>query len=369
VLDMSRLHPGAFVTGLLADFGADVVRVEQPGGFDPLRYDDAMNVTYNRGKRSITLDLKHERAGEVLRRLVRDVDVVVESARPGSLEQRGIGYAQLSGERPGLIWCSITGFGHGSPYADRPAHDISFLGYSGLLSLMAGESVPSAPDFVIAVPFGALMATVGILVALQQRDRTGQGTMIDASVVDAASWMLGEHVSRVASGGTTGWGESAARRAYRCADGLLITLAAAEPRTWGALCELLERPDMADRLGDADQQGLTAELAAVFATRPAAEWVDELGPTAACLGPVHRPVDLLTDPHVVARGDLAELDDGSGRIVFANPLRFVDGAGAAPRGYTATAPPAEPGSATDEVLAAAGFRDDEITALHEAGAV
>src|ERR1700730_5180787 len=113
VLDLSRLHPGAFVTSLLADFGADVLRIEKPGGTDPLRYDRAMNVAYNRGKRSMTLDLRHERAGEVLRRLVRNVDVIVESARPGSMEQRGIGYANLSEENPGLVWCSITGFGRG----------------------------------------------------------------------------------------------------------------------------------------------------------------------------------------------------------------------------------------------------------------
>jgi alpha-methylacyl-CoA racemase len=369
VLDMSRLHPGAFVTGLLADFGADVVRVEQPGSFDPLRYDDAMNVTYNRGKRSFTLDLKHERAPEVLRRLVRGVDVVVESARPGSLEARGIGYEQLAAERPELVWCSITGFGHGSPYADRPAHDVSFLGYSGMLALMAGDTVPSAPDFILAVPAGALMATVGILVALQQRDRTGHGSMVDASVVDAASWMLGEHVSRVAAGGTVGWGKHAGRRAYRCADGRLITLGAAEPRTWGTLCELLDRQDLTPRLMDSDQQALTDELAALFATRPASEWVAELGPTAACLGPVNRPEDLLTDPHVLARRDIVPLDDDSGRVVFPNPLRFVPGPGAESRGYAATAPPSEPGAATDDVLAAAGYDADEVAALREAGAI
>ncbi len=367
VLDLSRLHPGAFVTSLLADFGADVLRVEQPGGTDPLRYDRAMNVAYNRGKRSMTLDLRHERAGDVLRRLVRNVDVVVESARPGSMEQRGIGYADLSEENPGLVWCSITGFGRGSPYGDRPAHDVTFLGYAGLLSLMVGDTVPAAPQFVIAVPIGALMATVGILVALQTRDRTGRGTQIDASVVDSATWMLGEHMTRAAQGNTVGWGDSASRRTYRCADGRLITLAAAEPRTWGALCEALERPDLAGRLGDADQDVLTEDLAAIFAERPSTEWVDWLAPTAACLGPVNRPEDLLDDPHVAARGGLVPLDGDSGETVFANPLRFIDEDET--RGYTATAAPAEAGAHTDTTLAEAGFTADEIRALHEAGAV
>ena len=196
------------MSSLLADFGADVLRIEQPGGADPLRYDRAMNIVYNRGKRSMTLDLRHERAGEVLRRLVRTTDVLIESAWPGSMDQRGIGYAARP-PRPVLVWCSITGFGRGSPYAERPAHDVTFLGYAGLLSMMVGDTVPAAPQFIIVVPIGVLMATVGILVVLRARERTGVGTQIDASVVDAATWMLGEHVAGplpgTPSGGATPW--------------------------------------------------------------------------------------------------------------------------------------------------------------------
>lgn len=360
MLDLSRLHPGAFVSSLLADFGADVVRVEQPGGLDPLRFDEAMDLTYNRGKRSMTLDLRHERAGEVLQALLRGTDVLVESARPGSMEARGIGYPQLAPQNPDLIWCSITGFGYGSPYADRPAHDVTFLGYSGMLALMAGDTVLAAPQFVIAVPIGALMATVGVLVALHERDRTGRGTHIDASVVDAAMWTIGEHLARVARGASGGWGESASRRTYRCADGRLVTIAAAEPRTWGALCEALDRPDLVPRLADADQDSLTEELAGIFATRPSTEWVASLGPTAAGLGPVNHPEDLLTDPHVVARGDLVAIGE-RGDTAFGNPLRFVDGG--TPRAYTATASPARPGEHTDEVLRAAGFGTEDIESL------
>jgi alpha-methylacyl-CoA racemase len=366
VLDLSRLHPGAFMSSLLADFGADVLRIEQPGGSDPLRFDRAMDVAYNRGKRSMTLDLRHERAGDVLRRLVHGADVLIESARPGSMDQRGMGYSELAAENPQLVWCSITGFGYGSPYADRPAHDVTFLGYAGLLSLMVGDTVPAAPQFIIAVPIGALMATVGVLVALRDRERTGRGRHIDASVVDAATWMIGEHVTRVAQGDAARWGDTASRRTYRCADGRLITLAAAEPRTWGALCEALERPDLVDRLYAPDQGALTEELAALFATRPAHEWVEWLAPTAAGLGPVNRPEDLLDDPHVAARGDLVAMD-GGGATIFANPLRFVGDD--APSTYTATAPPAEAGTHTDDALAAAGFSPEEIASLRTTGAV
>ena len=145
VLDLSRLQPGAFCTGLLADLGADVLRLEQPGVGDPLRGVPGAHDAYNRGKRSMTLDLKHAEAPAIVRRLARDVDVLVESGRPGALEARGIGYPQLSEENPGLVWCAITGFGQASPYLDRAGHDITFLGYSGLLGLMAGDTGSHPP--------------------------------------------------------------------------------------------------------------------------------------------------------------------------------------------------------------------------------
>jgi len=248
VLDLSRLHPGALCTRLLADLGAEVLRVEQPGQGDPLRTIPGAHAAYNHGKRSMTLDLRHDGAPAVLRRLAASADVLVESARPGSLDRTGIGFAQLGAVNPGLVWCSLTGFGQVSPYADRPAHDLSFLGYSGLLSLLAGDSVPATPDVVIAVPIGALVAVIGILAALRERDRTGRGRLVDTSILDAASWLLSEHVARVSEGGAAGWGVSASRRAYRCADGRLLTLAAAEPRPWRALCAALDLPDLVDRL-------------------------------------------------------------------------------------------------------------------------
>ena len=204
VLDLSRLQPGAFCTGVLADLGADVLRIEPPKGGDPLRMLPGAPAAYHRGKRAMTLDLKHARAPEVLRRLVAEVDVVVESGLPAALRQQGIGYEQLAADQPGLVWCSISGFGTDSPYADRAAHDISFLGYSGLLALMAGDAVPSTPDFVLAVPYGALIGVVGILAALTARDRTGEGRFVDTSIADAATWVIGEAVARVAVGGQAG---------------------------------------------------------------------------------------------------------------------------------------------------------------------
>src|SRR5262249_22450788 len=147
---------------------------------------------YYRGKRSIALNLKHERAPEILRRLIAGVDVVVDSGVPGALRAAGIAYETAAREQPALVWCSLTGFGRGSPYAARAGHDITFLGYSGLLSLMAGTTVPPTPDFVLSAPFAGLVAAIGILAAIADRDRTGHGRLVDTSIVDSATWIIGE---------------------------------------------------------------------------------------------------------------------------------------------------------------------------------
>jgi len=365
VLDLSRLHPGALCTRLLADLGAEVLRVEQPGPGDLLRTIPGAHAAYNHGKRSMTLDLRHDAAPAVLRRLAADADVLVESARPGSLDRTGIGFAQLGAVNPGLVWCSLTGFGQASPYADRPAHDLSFLGYSGLLSLLAGDSVPATPDVVIAVPIGALVAVIGILAALRERDRKGRGRLVDTSILDAASWLLSEHVARVSEGGAAGWGVSASRRAYRCADGRLLALAAAEPRPWRALCAALDLPDLVDRLyaPAAEQTAMAERLAALFASRPMAAWV-QLLPEAA-VGPVSTVPDLLHDPHVRARGNLLELEDGA--TVLRSPVRLAGAGDDASAGSPAHAPAC--GEHTDLVLAKAGFTQSEIATLRREKAV
>ncbi|WP_261568338.1 CaiB/BaiF CoA transferase family protein [Frankia gtarii] len=362
VLDLSRLQPGAFCTRLLADLGAEVLRVEQPGSGDLLRTIPGAHAAYNHGKRSITLDLRHAAAPGVLRRLAAEADVLVESARPGTMDRAGIGYAQLAAEYPGLVWCSLTGFGQDSPYADRPAHDLSFLGYSGVLSLLAGDGVPATPDLVLAVPLGAMVAVIGILAALRERDRTGHGRLVDTSILDAASWLLSEHVARVHAGEPAGWGPSAGRRAYRCADGRLLTLAAAEPRPWRALCAALDLPDLVDRLyaPAAEQEAMTERLAALFASRPMDEWVTLLA--QAAVGPVSTVPDLLHDPHVLARGNLLKLDDGN--TVLRGPVRLT-GADGDTSASSAAASAVAPGfgADTEAVLTRAGFTQSEIATL------
>ncbi len=369
VLDLSRAQPGAYCTGVLADLGADVLRVEARGSGDTTRMIPGAMEAYHRGKRAMTLDLKHDDAPDVLRRLIAQVDVVVESGLPAGLTAQGLDFATLAADQPGLVWCTLSGFGEGSPYAKQPAHDITFLGYSGLMALMAGDTVPPTPDFVLAVPFGSLIAVIGILAALTERDRTGKGAFVDTAIVDSATWVLGEAVARVAAGQPAGWGEAASRRAYRAADGKLVTLAAAEPRTWAAFCAAVDRPDLADALMNppGGQAALAEELAAVFATKPAADWEAQLADAGAAVGPVRSIEDLLDDPHLAARGALVELDDDAHTRVLRTPVRLRDETGAERPVHLG--PPPALSEHTDTALADAGFTADEIAGFHDRGAV
>jgi len=376
VLDLSRMYPGGFCTLLLSDLGAEVIKAEQPGVGDPVRAgategDAPSHLALNRGKRSITLNLKEPAAHDVLRRLVEHVDVLVESQRPGSMEAMGVGYEDLSAINPRLIWCAVTGFGQQSPYAERPGHEVTYLGHAGLLKAMAGEHFPWVPQFFLAGPVAGLMAAVGIFSALLERSKTGQGTQVDLSIVDADTWLLSDDVARASLGYPTPWWvQSAQRRIYQCADGRMITVAADEPRTWKALCQGLGLDEFAESIPRTPegQAEMEARLEGIFASRPAAEWVDSLGPAWACVDPVNDPYSLLDDEHLVARGAIAEIaDDPDHRRVFANPLHFVS-----PDGPTARAPMRRPptlGEDTEDVLGSLGFEPDQIDQLRKSGAV
>jgi crotonobetainyl-CoA:carnitine CoA-transferase CaiB-like acyl-CoA transferase len=365
VLDLTRLFPGAFCTLLLADHGADVVKVETPGAGDGMRsmaVPGAFNPSHvglNRGKRSLVLDLRSPGAADVLRRLVRWADVLVESHRPGQLDRFGLGYDVMRVENPRLVWCSVTGFGDTGPNTDAPGHDLTYLGYAGLLGRLA-DGPPTPPATTISIPLAGLMATVGILTALAEVARTGEGRRLDANMVDSAMWVLAEDVARAANDPAPGWGTFAARNVYRCADGRDVTVAASEPKSWAALCAGLGTDDLAGhRLGVDDEAPVIDRLTEVFATKPAAAWVADPG-LAGGVGPVNEPADLLDDPQVTERGSLVELV-GSGARVLANPIRF-DGA----RGDSATRARTDPpalGADTDEVLVAAGFTPNEIESL------
>jgi alpha-methylacyl-CoA racemase len=366
VLDLSRMFPGAFCTLMLADLGADVLKVEAPGHGDGLRFMTpepfaAAHVALNRGKRSMTLDLRSPRAPEVLRRLVAHVDVVVESQRPGMLDDLGIGFEALRAHQPGLVWCSLTGFGPDGPNVDAPGHDLTYLGYSGVLSTLTVDGEPSVPGSILSIPITGVIGALGIVAALTHRDRTGIGARVDANMVDSAMWMLAEQLARAANAPGVPWGWSARRSNYRCADGRWVTCTASEPRPWARLVEALDVPELAGHQFGVDEEATAARLAAVFATQPQSHWLQRPG-MAGGIGPVYEPADLVDDPQVTHRRGMVPLD-GGGPLVIANPLRIDRARG--DEGSHATGAPPELGAHTETALASAGFSAEEIAALRE----
>jgi alpha-methylacyl-CoA racemase len=362
VLDFTAFPPGGACTVMLADLGADVIRVESPAqkGKPSLVIGQ---VALSRGKRSITLDMRNPASSEILRRLAATVDVVVENAKPGSMEERGFGYSHARAVNPGLIWCAITGFGQDGPYAEHAGHDLSYLAHSGLLGALSAEQ-PWHPALSLSLQAGALSAVVAIQAALLRRGQSGEGGFIDLSLSEAAGWFLTCGINPL-SDRPYMLSATPDRRLYACADGRFIAVASAEPRTWGALCDTLGVPELKPNLHQADvAEATTKALADIFLTRPASEWVDRLAPTGAAVTIMNHASQLLGDPHVRARGSVVE---AAGVPVPASPVRLAAPDGS--RTGTATAAPHTVGEDTGDVLAAAGFSPDEIKALAENGLI
>ena len=357
VLDLTRLPPGAYCTVLLADLGADVCCVEAPNS---ARLGSSVGI--GRGKRSVAVDLRSPRGPEILRRLARWADVLVENERPGAMDERGFGYGHACVEMPSLIWCSISGFGQDGPYARWAGHDVSFTAHSGLLAAV-NPDLPWHPQTVISIPIGALMAALGVLGALRERDRTGNGCQLDISLSESALWLLSGEDGEI-NGTPRGVPVGPDRHLYECSDGGWIVVAAAEPRTWSALCEELGLDDLAGALHRwEDRQAVIERLAAIFRTKPAAEWVARLGPRAAVTR-ANRGAELREDPHVAARGSLQSVGDV---LVPRSPIRVHDREG--PRPAAETFAPRPVGADTNDVLAAAGFSASEIEELADQGAI
>ena len=370
VLDLSRFAPGGFCSLLLADLGADVVKVEAPNTGDGLRgmYGsgfDAAHIALNRGKRSIALDLRHHDAPRVLEKLVAQSAIVIDSHRPGQLDRFGLGYGAMAQANPPVVWCSITGFGDFGPNAQHPGHDLTYLGYGGLLSKLSDRD-PTPPGTVVSIPLAATMASTGILAALHAAERTGQGTHLDVSMTDSAMWVRSEDIARAANAPGPTWGTSATRNVYRCADGRHVTVTATEPKSWANLCDALGDPTLAgQRVGGNDDSQLRARLETLFSTKTSVEWLATPG-LGGGVGPVNDAADLLEDPHVTQRGSMISLD-GTDLRVLANPIRFDRSTG--DLSSNATNPPPGLGAHTKAVLREAGFTDDQVRQLHESGVV
>ncbi len=386
VLDLTRLLPGGFCSLLLADFGADVLKVEDTGTGDYLRWappyhegaehsaGSALFLSLNRGKRSIRLNLKDERGREVLLRLVGACDVVLESFRPGVLDRLGVGYERMRAANRGLVYCALTGYGQEGPYRDRAGHDMNYLGLIGMLGLTGEpDGPPIQPAGQIAdIGGGALMAAFAVLAALRERERTGEGQLVDVSMTDGAlSWLAMVAAGYLADGEVPRRGQLdlagkyVCYRPYRCSDGW-VTLGALEPKFWRAWCRGVGREDLIDRQYDRAGSATHVEVERIFEERSRAGWAQFASEHDCCLEPVLDLDEALESELVRSREMVIELDQPG----VSAPVRQL---GVPVKLSRTPAAPAGPGPVlgqhTREVLVALGYGDRQIQELEAAGAV
>jgi crotonobetainyl-CoA:carnitine CoA-transferase CaiB-like acyl-CoA transferase len=387
VLDLTRLLPGGFCSLLLADFGADVVKVEDTGAGDYVRWAppyygsdehhalgtrSALYLALNRGKRSIRLDLKAESGREAFLRLAREFDVVLESFRPGVLDRLGCGYDALRKANHRLVYVAITGYGQTGPNTDRAGHDINYLALNGLLGLTgeaAGRPISSAGQ-IADIGGGALMAAFGVMAALRERERSGEGQLVDVSMTDgslawlcmvAAQYLCDGEVPRRGRGALSGG--IACYLPYETADGW-VSCGALEPKFWRAFCDGVERPDLVDHQFAPPGSGGWREVADVFRSRTTAEWAVFNDEHDAMIEPILDLDEVLDSELIRQRQMLTELDQPEIGTVrqLGVPIKLERTPG------DATRPAPALGEHTDEVLRQAGFGADEIVGLTESGA-
>ena len=373
VLDLTRLLPGAYCSMLLADMGADVVKVEEPGRGDYMRWypplRDGQSILFNalnRNKRSVTLNLKDDAGCELFKRLVTTADVVVEGNRPGVMDRLGLGWEALRSIRPGLVMCSLSGFGQDGPWVERAGHDLNYLALTGALSLNArrGEAPHPLAVQVADLGGGAQQAAIAILGRLVGVARGGEGGYLDVSMTDGALSWLSTPLAQVQEEGPLRHdehrltGRYACYWVYTCADGRFVSVAALEPKFWESLCTELGRPDLIPLHYDEERQDdVRAELERVFATRGRDEWAQTLGPDTCC-EPVLELHEVADHPQVRARGLVVDRPTGrelAPAVRVNEDWRRRD----APR----------LGEHTGELLAEVGVDGDRLEELRAAGVV
>lgn len=389
VVDLTWYLAGPYATMILADLGATVLKIEQPGG-DPARgngpFLDAERrfssyfLSVNRGKRSVVLNLKHPRGLALLAELAAHADVLVENYLPGTLERLGLPYAALAERNPRLIYAACSGFGQRGPYARRPALDVIIQAMAGTMSITGEpDGPPLRVGFSVGDLAGALYTVIGILAALHERERSGRGQFVDVALLDAQVALLENAFARYFATGEVPARQGTSHplitpfQAFATADGSLVVAASSQAQ-WRALCAVLERPDLCEdpRFRErADRTRHRAELvpilAALFAARPTSYWVERLLAAGVPCGPVHTIAEAAADPHLAAREMFVTLDvPGLGALRAVNSaLHHLARTPAAPAG-----PPPALGEHTEAVLREyLGLTAAEVATLRAEGAV
>ncbi len=385
VLDLSRVLAGPFCTMILSDLGAEVVKVEVPGtgddarSFGPFRNGQSLYfLSINRGKKSVSLNLKTDRGKAVFRDLVKHFDVLVENFRPGTMERLGLGYETLRGLNPKLIYAASSGYGHSGPHSKKASYDILAQAMGGIMSITGW---PDTPPTRVGMSLGditaSLYAAIGILAALQYRNATGIGQKVDVSMLDCQVSILENAITRYQVEGTppgpigNRHPTIAPFQAFKASDRYFV-VACGNNSLWQRLCEAIQRPDLlqndafaTNELRTQNLQSLVGELDKTFCTKTADEWVAVIDGAGVPCGPINTIDKVLTEPQVNARNMIVEVDDKqAGTVKIAgNPIKMSFLQDNASRG-----PAPEIGEHNLEVLSQMlGLTEQEVKTLKDNG--
>jgi crotonobetainyl-CoA:carnitine CoA-transferase CaiB-like acyl-CoA transferase len=370
VLDLSRLYPGPYCSMILADFGAEVLCIE-----DRRYASEPAMPSVMRNKRHMSLDLGTAGGREVFLRLVRGADVLLEGFRPEAMKRLGLDYPALRQENPRLVYCSVTGFGQTGPYRDMVGHDLNYLALGGVLATTGTgpEALPAIPGTQIAdVAAGGMNAAIGILLALLARERSGEGQYVDVSMTDGIVamngyaavflWALGESLQ---PGRSMLTGKYPWYRVYRCADGRDLSIGAVERRFWERLCEHFGVPEWASlQYHDEKAPEMHAFFEARFAEKSRDTWFEELRSLDVCVAPVLDPREAFESQQVKARDLVVDVEkDGQRLKLLGVPIKLSATPG------SIESPPPGFGEHTDEVLSSLGYDAEAIARLRRSGDV
>ncbi len=380
ILDLSRLLPGPLATQMLADTGAEIIKIEDVNSPDYIRFfppfvgdDSALYLSLNRNKQGIALNLKSEEGKEIFFSLLKTADVVIEHFRPGVLDKMGIGYDYAKSINPKIIYVSITGYGQTGPYAQKAGHDLNYIAMSGLLANIGTKEKPVIPGVQIADVSGSYAAVNGCLAALLQREKTGTGQHVDISMTDsavpfatlihAAAWADGRNIERENFQLS---GELVNYNVYETADAKFVALGALEPKFWMTFCDAVNKPEWKNKtFGPADEiQKLKEEVSALFKNKTRKEWEEFSNQHDVCLSPVLETNELQNNPQLQARNMVLETETGTKKL---NTIGAAIKFSASENQPTKSAP--KFGQDTDSVLAQLGYSNEQLTELKQKGII
>ena len=384
ILDLSTMLPGPFCTMILADFGAEVIKVEAVKGGDlfrgakPLLQDTGgAFFQVNRNKKSISINLKSEEGKEIFYKLAKDADVIVEQYRPGVVTKLGVDYEAIKAINPKIVYCSLSGYGQDGPYKLQSGHDLNYISYAGILGLTARKGqAPTLPGVQVAdIGGGALYATIGILLALMAVKQNGIGQYIDTSMLDGAvSWLpilAAEYfVNGVPpkAGGAILIGQNACYEVYETKDGRYISIGAVEPHLWGNFCDKIGKEEFKGWQRDlAKQDEMFTYLRAMFKNKTKAEWCEFLTDVDCCWAPVLNIDEVFENEQVLHRGMVFDMTDPQGQYGTIKEIGSAVKLSETPARRELFPP--RKGQHNSEYLKKLGYTDEQVAEFTEKGII